>query len=170
MGILSEIKLVIVILVFAAFGFLYAEYTHEKNMREKAEEKINLQENNYGKGSDLLSSELKDKTIDSLLKSQAIKPKNVQSITNIHYHYAGVIKDTTIVVNGDSSKCIEYNNKGIKISGCKGLYSIQQDFTATAVLHLKPTKHFLFIKYKKKPTLQAWTAWGDSLNIKLVEK
>ncbi len=170
MGILSEIKLVIVILIFCAFGYVYARMEHEKSMREKAEQKLNLIDNNYGQGKDLLKSELKDPRVDSLLNANKIKLKNVQAITNIEYHYHNTFKSDSLVKFKDTSICVDYNYKGWSLKGCNGSYEDDRTFKATGILHRKPTKHFLFVKYAKKPVLQSWTEYGDTLNIKLVEK
>lgn len=151
-------------------GYLFVELRISQTKSEKLEQKINLQDNNYGSGSQLLKSEIKDPRIDSLLKANSIKPKNVDKLISVTYSTTNHFGDTTIVANGDTSKCIEYNHKGVSISGCKGSYELTENFNATGILNRKPTKKFLFIKYRKKPVLQAWTAWGDTLQIKLVEK
>jgi len=137
---------------------------------DKLENKINLQTNNYGKGNELLKQELKDPRIDSLLDLAKIKPKNVQSITNVHYHTNNTFKSDSLIRIGDTSVCVEYNYKGFKLSGCNGLYKDERTFNATGILHMKPTKKFLFIHYRKKPILQSWTEYGDTLDISLVER
>lgn len=171
---LSQFKMyglfILVVLVMGTISYLYANLKIAEHKAYVAEQNINYRDNNYGQGKDLLKSELKDPRVDSMLKANSIKSKNVEKLISVSYHTHNQFKDTVLVNNGDTSRCIEYNHKGIEINGCNGTYEVKQDFEATGVVHMKPTKKFLFIKYKKRPKLEAWTAWGDTLNIKLVEK
>lgn len=134
------------------------------------ENKINLQVNNYGKGPSILKEYIQDPRIDSLLKIARIKPKNVQAITNVEYHSHTHFKSDSIVRITDTSVCVEYEYKGWSLRGCNGTYEDDRVFKATGILHRKPTKKLLFIKYCKKPVLQSWTEYGDTLQINLIEK
>lgn len=162
--------MVAIIALLLMVGFMAIRADHMSKQIDKLENKINLQDNNYGKGNSILKQELKDPRIDSLLQLHSIKPKNVQSITNVHYHTHNTIRNDSIVTRTDTSICIDYYYKGWNLHGCNGLYVDNRDFNATGVLHRKPTKHFLFIKYGKVPVLNAWTEYGDTLQMKLIEK
>lgn len=162
--------IIFLVAILASMSYLYANWKIAEHKAFVAEQNLNYRDNNIGQGKELLKSELKNKVIDSMLKVNNIKPKNVEKLITVNYHTHNTFKDTSIVRSGDTLRCIEYNHKGIKITGCDGLYEVDQSFKATGLVHMKPTKKFLFIKYKKKPVLEAWNEFGDTLNIKLIEK
>ncbi len=163
---------IIVLMCIIGIGGIYAGIRFNKMNKtiDRLENKINLQENNYGKGKQLIVQEMKDPRVDTLLKLAKIKPKNVQAITNVHYHNSTIVKNDSIIAVNDTSVCIDYNYKGFRLSGCNGVYEDDRTFNATGILHRKPTKKFLFIHYCKKPVLQSWTEYGDTLQINLIER
>lgn len=168
---IQKILLVAIIILLLTVGYIGIRAEHLAKKIDKLENKINLQTNNYGRGKEGLKQELKDPRIDSLLGLARIKPKNVQSITHVHYTTNNTFKSDSLIRISDTSVCIDYNYKGFKLSGCNGLYNDERTFNATGILHMKPTKHLLgIIHYRKKPVLQSWTEYGDTLDISLVER
>ncbi len=130
---------------------------------------VSFHENAYASSEEMLKKTVR--LNDSLLRAHDIKPKSVEKVIGIRYYTQNNFSDTTIVSGNDTMKCIDVNIKGVSVKGCNGSYTLTQDFTATGFVYMKNTKKFLGIfPYKKKPVLKAWTSYGDSVNVTLIEK
>lgn len=150
--------------------FLFYLWQTEKQDRKNAETIAGFKESNFAISKELLKAQLENSWNDSILKANGYKTKNVQAVTNIHYHKTEVVKSDSVVTVKDSSICVDYNYKGFKLSGCNGTYTDDRDFSATGFVINQPTKKFLFIKYCKRPILKAWTNYGDTLQVSLIQK
>jgi len=149
---------------------LYHLWQQSQQELENAKTIAKFEDSRFAISKQLLQEQLENKWNDSILKENGYKPKNVQAVTNIHYHKTEVVYDTSVIKTTDTSVCIDYNHKGFKLSGCNGVYTDEREFEATGFVINQPTKKFLFIKYRKEPILRAWTKYGDSLKISLVTK
>jgi len=167
---LEIIKKAFPFIICGIIFYLFHLWQTEKKDRENAETIAGFKESNYAISKELLKRQLKDHWNDSILDANGYKPKNVEAVTNIHYHKTIVVKDTSVVKITDTSVCVDYNYRGWSISGCNGVYQDDRDFKATGFVINQPTKKFLFIKYCKKPILKAWTNYGDTLQVSLIQK
>lgn len=167
---LEIIKRAFPFIICGIIFFLFHLWQSEKKERENEKTIAGFKESNYAISKELLKQQLENKWNDSILKANGYKPNNVQAITNIHYHKKETVIKDSIVTIKDSSVCVDYNYKGFKLSGCNGAYIDERDFAATGFVINQPTKKFLFIKYRKKPILKAWTSYGDTLQVNLIQK
>lgn len=167
---LELIKKIFPFIICGVIFYLLHLWQSEKKDRENAETIAGFKESNFAISKELLKQQLEDHWNDSILNANGYKPKNVQAVTNIHYHKTEVVNKDSVVTIKDSSVCVNYDHKGFKLSGCDGTYVDERDFSATGFVINQPTKKFLFIKYRKRPTLKAWTSYGDTLQVNIIQK
>lgn len=169
-SLLEIIKKAFPFIVCGVIFYLFHLWQTTKHDLENAETIAGFKESNYAISKELLKEQLEDHWNDSILSANGYKTKNVEAVTNIHYHKTEVVKKDSVVTIKDSSVCVKYNHKGWELNGCDGTYVDQRDFKATGFVINQPTKKFLFIKYRKKPILKAWTNYGDTLKVSLIQK
>lgn len=107
--------------------------------------------------------EIKELIPEKELKEQGIKTKNINQITKT------VVKDSLVIhtafkdsIINDTVKiyCLNYSDKYNSVIGCTNnnidsiQLKIQSKDTLYHIIHNKPTKKILFIKYKKEITLE----------------
>jgi hypothetical protein len=168
--ILDFIKNLFPFIVCGVIFLLFHLWQKSQQELENAKTIAGFKESHFAISKDLLKEQLQNKWNDSILTTNGYKTKNVQAVTNIHYHKTEIVSKDSVVTIMDSSVCIDYNYKGFKLSGCNGTYTDDRDFAATGFVINQPTKRFLFIKYRKRPILKAWTSYGDTLNVSLIQK
>jgi len=167
---LELIKKIFPFIICGVIFFLFHLWQSSKQDLENAETIAGFKESHFAISKELLKEQLQNEWNDSILNANGYKPKNVQAVTNIHYHKTEIINKDSVVKITDSSICVDYVHKGWSLKGCDGTYVDDRDLKATGFVINQPTKHFLFIKYCKKPTLKAWTSYGDTLDISLIQK
>jgi hypothetical protein len=165
------IKQALPFIVCAIIFLFFHLWQQSKKDLENAETVANFSESHFAVSKELLKLQLENKWNDSILTANGYKPKNVQSITNIHYHKTEIVNKDSVVTVTDSTVCVDYVHKGWSLKGCNGTYTDDRDLKATGFVINQPTKKFLgIIPYRKKPILKAWTSYGDSINVTLVTK
>ena len=148
LSLLRFIPYILVALFVAAFTFIYAEWRHEKQRREYFQD---LHDSNisYANKKDF------NNAIDSF--KLPIKVRNVKEVNRIVTTTTNnVITTIRDSISGTTSlRCIDWSNNYSSLKGCfeTGVKMTHKD-TLDVVLHRKPTKRFLFIKYAKKDTLE----------------
>lgn len=167
---LEIIKKILPFIVCGVIFLLFHLWQQSKKDLENAETVAGFEESRFAISKELLKAQLENSWNDSILKANGYKTKNVQAVTNIHYHKTEVVKSDSVVTVKDSSICVDYNYKGFKLSGCNGTYTDDRDFSATGFVINQPTRKFLFIKYRKRLILKAWTNYGDTLQVSLIQK
>lgn len=164
--------LLIIIILSIGLSIFYIKYNKHKDILDNQE---NLEINNYANNKYLLDKFLeKDSILLRILADNNIKKSKVTDIIKITENNKFNIKDTTI---NDTLKCINFNQKGISIDGCNGVYELKINRTMYGVAYnIRQNKKgitkkgFFKFLYPKKTTVKCWTEFGDTLNIKMIEK
>lgn len=175
-------KIIIILLVVIMFmgitmvgggTFLYLEM---KKFKDRSENMENYERNGYADNEFLLKRLLQQDTLLSvLLKNNGVKDKSVQSVTTIKEHNIYNIKDSII---NDTLRCINFNKKGISLTGCNGEYQLTQDRRTYVVAHTirqnkktgKTKTGPLKFLFKQQTTVNAWTQYGDTLDVKMIQR
>jgi len=139
---------ILVAIFVGAFALVFSQWQHEKERREYFQ---SIQESNvsYAGKKDF------NNAIDSF--GLSIKNRNVEEVSRIvtttTNNVITTIKDSVSGTN--NLRCIDWSNNYSSLKGCfeTGVEMTHKD-TLDVVLHRKPTKKFLFIKYAKKDTLE----------------
>lgn len=161
------------IVMVSGGAYLYARM---KKFEKRADNLDNLEQNNYASDPFVLKRLLqRDSSLQALLEKNGIKKSTVESVTKITHHETFNIKDTLI---NDTLRCIKFNEKGIKIDGCNGEYVMTNNMSVYAVANEirqnrktgKTKTGPLKFLFHRTIEANAWTEFGDTLTVKIVEK
>jgi len=138
--------------IAAILVFLFMSWRHSEEERQR------LSDNRLSNVEYLSKSEMKD-ILDTLNKT-GIKDKNIKEFTSVKteskFYIKTMLKDS---IRFDSVKltCIDYRDNFNSLKGCfEDSVLVKHNDQLSIVLHRKPTKKFLFIKYHKIDTLEVF--------------
>lgn len=170
-NILGYVILFSIAIISVLSSALFVTCERNGNLKEDNKQMMNFIENNNAQNDKILKHFFRsDSLVSAIAKEHGVKERNVETITKINFRDSWRFKDTLIVRNNDTTRCINVKHKDVTISGCDGNYVFKRDFSAVGFVHKEKQKGFFGFLKRKEEKLDAWTPYGDTLDIKLISR